>query len=188
MWALPKSFNRAVFLDRDGTLNEDKGYLYLWKDWQWLPGVIPGLKRLYSANYKLIVVSNQSGIARNYFKEVDINELNTRIIQDLKKYGIQIQGFYHCPHHPQITGGCFCRKPSPGMILQAARDWDINLEASWLIGDKTRDIHAGIAAGCKSILLKTGCDNNKQTDIPPNIPIFKNFLNAADYILKHTKS
>lgn len=179
------ALERAVFLDRDGTLNEDVGYLYQWKDWQWLPDVIPGLKRLYHAGYKLIIISNQAGIARKYYEEKDLAKLNLQINRALAEHGIQMHGFYHCPHHPMFTGECSCRKPKPGMILRAAEELHVNIGASWLIGDKASDIYAGMAAGCKSILVETGYGAAQKQYIPAFIPAFKNFFCAVNYILEH---
>lgn len=176
---------KAIFLDRDGTLNEEKEYLHRWEDWVWLPGALHGLKLLTNAGYKLIVVSNQSGIARNYYEESAVLTLNDKINADLGKHGVEIDAFFHCPHHPDLDGICFCRKPAPGMILKAAHDLRIDLAASWLVGDKASDISAAIAAGCQPLLVLTGYGALHQNAIPSDVPVCANLYEAALYILAH---
>lgn len=151
----------AVFLDRDGTLNMDKGYVHRIEDWEWIPGAIDALAALRKAGFLLIVVTNQAGIARGYYGEAAVNNLHEKINQELQQHGGQINGFYHCPHHPEFSAACECRKPKPGLIHAACRDFDIDLRQSWLIGDKASDIQAGWAAGLKSILVLTGYGNNE---------------------------
>lgn len=174
---------RAVFLDRDGTLNEEKSYVHDWKDWRWLPGVREGLARLQKMDYKLVIASNQSGIARGYYNAGQLRQLHARINEDLIKYGAQITAFYHCPHHPDYTGDCSCRKPKPGMLLKAAGDLKLNLDQCWIIGDKASDAQAGIAAGCRPILLETGYGAREKNLLGPGIPVCENFSEAVDLIL-----
>ncbi len=146
----------AIFLDRDGTLNVEKHYLHQPKDWEWIPGAVEALARLKAAGYLLIVISNQAGIARGYYKSQDVDQLHGWVNQVLAKARAAIDAFYYCPHHPDLSGPCFCRKPSPGMIFRAADEWNIDLAKSWMIGDKLLDIQAGFAAGCQNILVLTG--------------------------------
>lgn len=146
----------AVFLDRDGTLNADLGYVCRPEDVRWLPGVAAALARLRWAGYLLIVVTNQSGIARGYYDVPTMQALHDWMDADLRSQGAHIDAFYHCPHHPDIDGACTCRKPAPGMLLRAADDWFIDLGRSWMIGDKMSDVTAGRAAGCTPILLSAG--------------------------------
>ncbi len=150
----------AIFLDRDGTLNQDIGYLYRVEDWQWLPDVQEALAAFYKAGYTLIVISNQSGIARGYYSHDDVTILHNWINKQLQPLQCKISAFYYCPHHPDITGPCTCRKPSAYMILQAAKQHNIDLTKSWMIGDKMIDMQAGQAAGCKT-LLYTSHEQNK---------------------------
>ncbi len=143
----------AVFLDRDGVINVDHGYVSTWEQFEFLPGVPEALRKLQDAAYLLIVVSNQSGIGRGYFSEADVESLNKAIAQHLAStVGVTLSGFYHCPHHPTEAGGefrrqCDCRKPAPGMIRQAVLDHGINVKTSVLVGDKDTDMAAGRAAG-----------------------------------------
>lgn len=182
------ALERAVFLDRDGTLNEERGFLFLWQDWRWLPGVKRGLAALFQAGFRLVVVSNQSGIARGYYDESALTELNRKINEDLARLGISIQAFYHCPHHPDYTGPCGCRKPLPGMLRQAALELNLDLARSWLIGDKASDILAAFAVGVKPVLVETGYGHEQIRLIPDGVAVCENFWQAARYILKYSKN
>ena len=143
----------AVFLDRDGVINVDHGYVSTWEQFEFLPGVPDALRALQDAGYLLVVVSNQSGIGRGYYSETDLESLNQAIAQHLDSaVGVALSGFYHCPHHPTEAEGefrrqCDCRKPAPGMIRQAVLDHGIDVKTSLLVGDKDSDIEAGRAAG-----------------------------------------
>ena len=143
----------AAFLDRDGVINVDHGYVSAWEQFEFLPGVPRAMRQLQDAGYRLIVVSNQSGIGRGLYTEADLNRLNEQISDHLKQtVGVDIAGFYHCPHHPTEARGvfltqCDCRKPAAGMIIRAVREHGIDVEASLLVGDKRSDIEAGRAAG-----------------------------------------
>ena len=143
----------AVFLDRDGVINVDHGYVSTWEQFEFLPGVPEALRELQDAGYLLVVVSNQSGIGRGYYNEADVESLNQTIAQHLDStVGVTVSGFYHCPHHPTEAEGefrrqCDCRKPAPGMIRQAVLDHGIDVKTSLLVGDKDSDIEAGRAAG-----------------------------------------
>ncbi|MBD5646124.1 MAG: HAD family hydrolase [Desulfovibrio sp.] len=145
---------RAIFLDRDGTLNEDLGYVHRPGDWRWLPGVPEALARFRAAGWKLVVVSNQSGLARGYFAPQDLANLERWVECELAPLGAAPDAWYNCPHHPEITGPCACRKPLPGLILQACEELDIEPAASWMLGDRLRDVAAGLAAGCRAGLLR----------------------------------
>ena len=145
---------RAIFLDRDGTLNRDTGYVHRKEDWHWLPGVVEALRRFRAAGYLLVVVSNQSGLARGMFSVEDLHALEEWINADLAGHGAGIDAWYYCPHLPEATGPCTCRKPEPGLILQAAAELHIDLARSWMVGDRVRDVQAGLAAGCSCILLR----------------------------------
>lgn len=144
---------RAIFLDRDGTLNKDSGYVHRKEDWIWLPGVLQALRRFRAAGYLLVVVSNQSGLARGMFTQKDLAALEAWVTTQMEEKNVGIDAWYYCPHLPEITGPCSCRKPEPGLLLQAARDLDIDLARSWMVGDSLRDVQAGLAAGCQCVLV-----------------------------------
>lgn len=153
-----RSVRRAVFLDRDGVINLDTGYVGRWSDFQFLPGAVEGLKRLQDAGYALVIVTNQSGLARGYFDEKDYLDLNAHMTAALRAQGVVLEGIYHCPHHPEgIVGkwavACGCRKPLPGLILQAATELGIALSDSILIGDRLSDIQAARAAQMQAAYL-----------------------------------
>lgn len=142
----------AAFLDRDGVINFDTGYVHDWSEFRFLPGVVDALRKLQSKGLLLIVITNQSGIARGMYTEADYQALTSQLKQTLREQGVILAQVYHCPHHPEAKVpeyrlNCDCRKPHTGMIDQALRDFDIDLAASVLVGDKPSDIEAGIAAG-----------------------------------------
>lgn len=146
--------NRAVFLDKDGTLIKDVPYNVN-------PDLIAleeyageGLQLIRCHHYKLIVVSNQPGVAKGYFRQEDLAAVNRKIQELLKPYHIRIHAFYYCPHSDAMA--CNCRKPAAGLILQAAMDLDINLKDSWMVGDILNDVEAGNRAGCTTILINNG--------------------------------
>jgi D-glycero-D-manno-heptose 1,7-bisphosphate phosphatase len=152
---------RAIFLDRDGTLNVDVGYLHALEDLALFPWTIDALRMLKRAGYLLVVISNQSGIALGFIDDGFVERAHQAIQQRLARVGIALDGFYYCPHHPDasrkdLRKNCECRKPRPGMIHQAARELDIDLSQSWTIGDKWIDVQVGHSAGTKSILVRTG--------------------------------
>ena len=152
---------KAIFLDRDGTINVDKDYLYKIEDFQFEPKADEALKILYDLGYILIVVTNQSGIARGYYSEEDVEILHQDLSKILQEKGIEISKFYYCPHHPEKGIGkykveCQCRKPKTGMLDAAIKDLNIDVENSYMIGDTLADIDAGFNAGLTSILVKTG--------------------------------
>ena len=152
-WELVRNMISAVFLDRDGVINVDHGYVSTWEQFEFLPGAPEALRELQDAGYLLIIVSNQSGIGRGYYSERDLHTLNQAIAEYLDStLGVTLSGFYHCPHHPTEAEGefrqqCDCRKPAPGMIQQAVLDHGIDVKTSLLVGDKDSDIEAGRAAG-----------------------------------------
>ncbi len=146
--------NGAVFLDRDGTINIDGGYLYRIKDFQFIPGAIEALKELSKADYKMIIITSQSGIGRGYYTDRDFQKLNGHMLKEMGKEGIRIDGVYYCPHAPEKN--CICRKPETGMIKKASSEFEIDLKKSFVVGDKTTDIKMGENAGCRTVLVKTG--------------------------------
>lgn len=149
---------RAAFLDRDGVLNVDHGYVSRPEDFHWLPGAMQAMARLQQAGYALVVVTNQSGIGRGYYTQADFEALTAHMRTELQAEGISLAGVYFCPHHPdaalaEYRQHCDCRKPQPGMMLRAARELGLDLPASCLFGDKPGDIAAGRAAGVGRCML-----------------------------------
>ncbi|GEM_PF-272377 len=151
--------NHAVFLDRDGTINEDPGYLGEPELVKLFPGTGEALSILKNElKFKLIVISNQSGIARGILTKEKVNSVNAKINELLSVYNAEIDAFYYCPFHPDFSSEeeCLCRKPSPKLIFDAQKDFNINLGSSFFIGDTAADIECGMNAGLKTILVKTG--------------------------------
>jgi D-glycero-D-manno-heptose 1,7-bisphosphate phosphatase len=146
----------AIFLDRDGTINVEVNYLHRVADFVMIPGAAEAIACLNRAGWPVIVVTNQAGIARGLYDEVALELLHAHLQQELAQHGAHIDAFFFCPHHPAFTGPCACRKPAPGMLLRAAKEHAIDLARSWLIGDSAGDMGAGRAAGCHTILVRTG--------------------------------
>lgn len=183
---------KAVFLDRDGTINVEKDYLIDPAAFEFIPGVPQSLKQLQDAGFLLVVVTNQSGVARGYFSLPDVDLLHKHMCERLADYGVNIDGIYSCPHHPVSGKGeylqdCDCRKGKPGMLLQAARELGIDLTNSWMVGDKDADILAGTAAGCRSLLVKTGYGNKwKEVAAGIGAGIVDDLPAAVAQIISHT--
>ena len=151
----------AVFLDRDGTLNEDFGYVHRWEDFRWLPGAQDAIRRLNAAGVYVFVVTNQSGVARGLFGEDAVTALHARMNEELRALGAGIDDFRYCPHHPDIgidayRRVCTCRKPAPGMILDLIAHWPVDKAASVMVGDKPIDVEAGRAAGLAAEIVRSG--------------------------------
>jgi D-glycero-D-manno-heptose 1,7-bisphosphate phosphatase len=181
---------QAVFLDRDGTINEEKDYLWRIEDFAFIPGAPEAIRRLRDAGFLVIVVTNQSGVARGYFSRKDVDRLHQHIQRELAKIGTAIDAFYLCPHHPEKGQGefkvdCACRKGRPGMLLQAAAEHGIDLAASWMIGDKRADLEAGRAAGSRSLLVRTGHGEKELATGAGALAeaVVDDLSAAADYIL-----
>ena len=183
--------NRAIFLDRDGTLNEDPGYLGNHEQVVLLPTVGEALSILKNQfNFLLIVISNQSGVARGLITEEDVKNVNQRINELLANYNVSIDDFFYCTAHPDFSSDdeCLCRKPSPQMILEASEKFKIDISESYLIGDNISDIECAYNAGCKSILVKTGFGLDsinvlqKQNKFPSFVA--ENLMDAANFIIK----
>ena len=182
--------HHAIFLDRDGTINHDSGYIKDPSEVVLLPGVSEGIKKLKNEfGFKAIVVSNQAGVAKGIMTIADVEAVNVRINNLLKKYGTEVDAFYYCPFHPDFDPPekSICRKPSPFMIVQAAEEQAIDLSRSYMIGDKASDIESGISAGIKTILI-IGEDNRNEISILHNLgkkPNFTaaNFKEVCDFII-----
>ncbi len=178
--------NKAIFLDRDGVINRNMGFIFKKEDISIINGVIETLKILKSKGYKLIVITNQPVVARGLCTEEEIEKLHEFINV---KLGLLIDKFYFCPHHPEMHDDvpiyarkyrikCSCRKPLPGMIFKASEDFNINLKESWMIGDTLVDIAAGKSAGCKTIMIKSGLNNK----LPKSEPFFDINIKPDKYV------
>jgi len=138
---------KALFLDRDGTINIEKNYIYKIKDFEFIDGIFDLIKSYQIQGFLIFVITNQAGIARGFFSVAEYEKLTNWMLEQFRQKGIEITKVYYCPHYPEITGDCSCRKPNPGMILQAIEEFNIDRENSVLIGDKKSDILAGENAG-----------------------------------------
>jgi|SRR5579871_571849 D-glycero-D-manno-heptose 1,7-bisphosphate phosphatase len=170
---------RALFLDRDGTLVEPYHYPTLPEHLRLYPGLAPRLYHAQCLGFALVLVTNQSGIARGYLTEDDLQVMHASLAANLACFGVHLSGIYYCPHMadgsvPQYARACDCRKPAPGMLLRAAADLCLDLRTSWLIGDILDDVEAGNRAGCRTILVDLG------TEAPPESAIRRPNLVARD--------
>jgi len=164
----------ALFLDRDGVVIDDTHYIGAIEQVKWIPGAAAAVRKANEAGLPVVVVSNQSGVARGLFAESDVETIHEHIREHfLAEAGATFDRFYYCPHH-EIEGSeryrilCECRKPKPGMLLRAARELDLDLSASWMVGDRLGDVQAGLAAGCRVILVRTGYGKN--VELPEGSP------------------
>ncbi len=176
--------NKAVFIDRDGVINKDlHGYVVDPKDFEFLPGSIEALKKLQKIDYKLIIVTNQSGIGKGLYTKDDLIAVHNYMLSLLKREGIKLDAIYYCPHSPEEN--CNCRKPATGMLERAVKDFNIDPTSSFMIGDKTSDIKAGKDMKCYTFLVLTGHGGKEGTcDTKPD-EIVDNFLEATKKILKY---
>lgn len=157
--------NRALFLDRDGTLVHARHYPSRPEQLELYQGIGEGLRLLQDAGFLLIVITNQGGIAHGYFGEAELAAMHAHLASELAALGVRVDGFYHCPHHPdgvirEFAVPCECRKPQPGMLLRAAREHDIDIAASWFVGDILDDVEAGRRAGCRTVLVDLGTESS----------------------------
>jgi D-glycero-D-manno-heptose 1,7-bisphosphate phosphatase len=161
---------RAVFLDRDGTLVEPRHYPSRPEELVVYAGVPAELRRLRRAGFRVVLVTNQSGLAHGYFRQEDLNRMHEYLVAELRREGVGIDAIYVCPHHPEgrvaeLAIGCDCRKPKPGMLLRAAGELGIDLARSWFVGDILDDIEAGNRAGCRTILVDLGTERAPESEI-----------------------
>ena len=159
------SLNKAVFFDRDGTINSDEGHYYIYKpeDFVFNPGVIEGMKRLQTAGYLLFVITNQGGIAKGIYTREDVAKVHARMCKELTAEGVSITKIYYCPHHESIKT-CVCRKPSPYMVNLAIEEFHIDKKHSWFIGDSSKDVKCAEAAGVKPIRIHKNQDITSAID------------------------
>jgi len=181
---------KAIFLDKDGTLIDDIPFNVNVKLISFSSNSLDGLKILQEKGYIFIIISNQSGIGKGYFKHKDVDAVGARLELLLARAGIVLSGFYYCPHlHTTLSAvagtDCDCRKPKPGMLLTSAKAHNIDLSASWMIGDILNDVEAGNRAGCKTILINNGNETEwEMTDIRTPDYIADSINTAAEYILE----
>ena len=153
--------NRAIFIDRDGTISEEVGYINHLSRFRLFPYSAAALKQLHDNGYLAIVITNQAGVARGYFSEEMVQAIHKQMTKDLERSGARVDAIYYCAHHPTVGEppyqlDCDCRKPKPGLLLRAARDYDIDLANSWMVGDRYSDIELAANAGVKSALVLSG--------------------------------
>lgn len=163
--------HKAVFFDRDGTINSDEGHYYIYKpeDFVFNPGVVEGMKHLQDAGYLLFVITNQGGVAKGIYTCEDVDRVHAYMCSELAKQGIQLTKIYYCPHHESVQA-CECRKPSPYLVNLAVEEFHIDRRQSWFIGDSRRDVECAEAAGVTPILI------HKNQDITPAIEQILNTL------------
>ena len=186
--------NKAVFLDKDGTISKDVGYLNDPAKLEVFPYSAQAIKMLNDAGFKVIVVSNQAGIARGHLTENILQAIDKKVHKTILNSGGVIDAIYYCPHHPEhgvhpFKKACENRKPNPGMLLRGKKEFDLDMSKSYLIGDKLSDIEAGNNAGVKPILVKTGygAENAKKPELAKLNPahVAENLLKAAEWIIKN---
>jgi len=178
--------NRAIFMDRDGTVSEEIGYMYhagLYRPFPWTGEAV---RRINDGGFKAVLITNQSGVERGYFPESIVHEVHEILRAELARWNARLDAIYYCPHKPETD--CECRKPRPGMLLQAGRDLNIDLASSFMIGDRYIDVETAHAAGAKSVLLRTG-DGLTQIEKYGEVSVIQphfiagNLLDAVEAIL-----
>lgn len=180
----------AVFLDRDGVINENRDdYVKSWEEFVFLPGVFPPLRRLAASGLSVVIVSNQSAVGRGLLSVADLEALHRRMVLEIERRGGRVDAVFYCPHHPAEE--CECRKPHPGLLLQAAACLDLDLSRSFLVGDARSDVEAALSVGCRPVLVLSGRGREQLTHIPSHLLArchVADDLNAAvDWILgRHT--
>jgi len=186
---------RAVFLDRDGTIIEDDGYISEVSRIRVFPWSAEAIRRLRDAGFLIVVVTNQAGVARGFFDEPFIGEAHRHLDALLASQGARIDAYYYCPHHPEgvvtpYARVCDCRKPAPGMIAKAASDLDIDVAGSFVVGDKWLDIELAQRAGAAAVLVRTGYGQAAEAERPARIqpvPVVDTLLDAAAWILEQPR-
>lgn len=178
------SGRRAVFLDRDGTILVEKEYLADPDQAELVPGAADALRRLAEAGFALVVVTNQSGIARGLYDVAAYEAVAARMDELLAQHGVRIDASYFCPHHPDFGPACDCRKPGTALFENAARELDLDFASSWLIGDRMRDLEAAPALGAKGVLVRTGYGEGEAAGAAEaGIPIARDLREAATLVL-----
>ena len=181
----------AVFLDRDGTINEEMGYINHMSRFRLLPEAAPAIRRLNEAGLPVVVITNQSGAARGYFPPSMVEEVHTRMQELLAREGARVDAIYTCLHAPDA--GCPCRKPQPGLVLQAAKELGLDLHRSFLVGDRYMDMQTAANAGVQGILVLTGYGLGEHEQFHTSSPVTPvhvamNLIEAGEYIVKTMKT
>ena len=186
--------DRAVFLDRDGCVNVEDDYIRDIAQFRLYPGAAASIKRLNEAGFKVVIITNQAGIARGFTTEQMVNDVHGLLVRWIEETGAKIDRIEYCPHHPEgvveeYATVCDCRKPEPGMIFRAASEMGIDLERSYIVGDKLSDIALGPATGAKALLVRTGFGTREEGKIkageaPPPDHVADGIEDAVDWILK----
>ena len=176
-----KDNNKAIFLDRDGVINKEVSHLSDPDKFVFIEGSIEALKIFKALGYLVIVITNQAGIARGLFNQETLSKIHKKMKRILNENNVIIDDIFYCPHHPEFTGSCNCRKPKPGMIISAQEKYNINLDESFMVGDTLGDIEAGFNAKCKTTLVMTGYGKEEKRKIDKVKPdfIFNNLLEFA---------
>ena len=183
--------NKAAFLDRDGVINKDYGYVHKWEIFDFCEGVIEGLKNLIELKFKLIIITNQSGIDRGIFTEEDFKSLTTLMIEYLLNHGIKLTAIFHCPHHPLFSinkfSQCECRKPKPGLFLKAENIYNISMNNSIAIGDNERDLRAAKSAGISNryLINSNALEDKENTYSETNS--FKSLLGCSKFLKNQSR-
>jgi D-glycero-D-manno-heptose 1,7-bisphosphate phosphatase len=177
---------KAVFLDRDGIVNIDKNFIKSWDEFEFVPGIFENIRRLNQVGFLVIIVTNQSGIKRGFYTEETLKTIHRNMMQILEENNAYIDDIFYCPHFNDDN--CNCRKPKPGMILEASKKHNIDLRESWIIGDNERDIIAGKKAGCKTIHVLTGVGQDKLSKCKTDADFTsENIYDAVEKVVLNTR-
>lgn len=169
----------AVFVDRDGTVIRERDYLSDPGGVELVPGAVEALAAFRAAGYGVVIVTNQSGIARGLYDTAAYRRVEAEVERQLREGGVEVERSYHCPHHPDFTGPCECRKPAPGLFLQAADELDLDLERSIWVGDRLRDVEPARAFGGRGILVRTGYGSEEAAAAPPEVTVVDDLRDAV---------
>jgi D-glycero-D-manno-heptose 1,7-bisphosphate phosphatase len=169
----------AIFLDRDGVINQDRSdYVKSWAEFEFLPGVLEALRCLAASPYTVVIVTNQSGIGRGLVAKESIEAIHFRMLQIIRRAGGRVDAIYYCPHHPNDS--CACRKPRPGLLIQAANDLNLDLARSWFVGNNQTDLEAALAAGVEPVLVRSGNGSGLPQLAANCVLVFDNLPHAVD--------
>lgn len=176
-----RQVNRAVFIDRDGTIARDVPYCRRPEDFEMFAGVPEAIRELNKRGFKVVVITNQSGVARGYFTEETLGRIHEKMLDDLKRVGARIDGIYYCPHHPDDH--CDCRKPATELFKRAARELRIDFSRSYMVGDMAQDVEAGRAIGCSTVFVTNGGNSPAPSGVFSPDAIAGTFSEAVRWIL-----